>query len=133
MRTINKLIIHCTATPEGRETTVTDIDRWHKEKGYNSIGYHYVIYLDGSVHKGRNVEVPGAHTLDNNYDSIGIAYVGGGIKTATDTRTSAQKKSMLKLLKGLKHRYPRAKVYSHRDFNSTSCPGFDAKKEYENI
>ena len=55
MRNINEIIIHCTATPEGRHVTVADIDSWHRARGFASIGYHYVIYLDGSVHAGRDV------------------------------------------------------------------------------
>lgn len=61
MRKIAKIILHCAATPEGRETTVADITSWHLQRGFTTIGYHFVIYLDGSVHKGRCIETPGAH------------------------------------------------------------------------
>ena len=77
MRTINKIIIHCTATPEGRDVTVTEIDRWHRQRGFSGIGYHYVIYRDGSVHKGRNEDSIGAHCTGQNANSIGVCYVGG--------------------------------------------------------
>ena len=66
MRKITEIIVHCSATPEDQNFTVEDIDRWHKQKGWQGIGYHYVIYLDGSVHKGRNEEVIGAHCLGHN-------------------------------------------------------------------
>jgi N-acetylmuramoyl-L-alanine amidase len=62
MRPINKIILHCTATPEDRETSVEDIRRWHKNQGWSDIGYHYVVLLDGSIRKGRPVENIGAHT-----------------------------------------------------------------------
>ncbi|MDU3761109.1 MAG: N-acetylmuramoyl-L-alanine amidase [Bacteroides sp.] len=61
MRKINKVIIHCSATPEGRDYTVADIDRWHRERGFDGIGYHYVVYRDGSIHAGRDVAKIGAH------------------------------------------------------------------------
>lgn len=61
MRKIDEIIVHCAATPEGKDYTVAQIDRWHKERGFDCIGYHYVIYRDGSVHKGRSEERQGAH------------------------------------------------------------------------
>ena len=62
MRTINEIIIHCTATPEGRDVTVDEIDRWHKARGYDGCGYHYVVYRDGCVMPGprSNARVPTA-------------------------------------------------------------------------
>ncbi len=53
MRKIKEIIIHCSATKEGRDYTVADIDRWHRERGCFCIGYHFVIYRDGSIHVGR--------------------------------------------------------------------------------
>ena len=136
MRTINKIIIHCTATPEGRTVTVADVDKWHKEKGWNGIGCHYLIGLNGEIWKGRDESIIGAHTEGYNNNSIGIAYVGGmtkDMKSAKDTRTTAQKISLLNLIKQLKIKYPTAKIYGHRDFSSKACPSFDAKNEYKNI
>jgi N-acetylmuramoyl-L-alanine amidase len=72
MRAINKIILHCSATTEGRRTTVEDIRNWHKQRGFNDIGYHYVVYLDGSIHNGRDVELVGAHTKGHNTGSIGF-------------------------------------------------------------
>lgn len=77
MRTITLIIIHCSATPEGKDYTVEDIDRWHKARGWKCIGYHYVIYRDGSIHKGRPDEMVGAHCVNHNKHSIGVCYVGG--------------------------------------------------------
>ena len=96
MRKISEIIVHCAATPEGKAFTVADIDAWHKKRGFRCIGYHFVIYLDGSVHKGRAIEEVGAHCLGHNANSIGICYIGGCAtngKTPKDTRTEAQKQS----------------------------------------
>lgn len=136
MRPINKIIVHCTATPEGRDVTVEEIDAWHRKRGFKSIGYHYVIYLDGSIHKGREDDKIGAHCVGYNSRSLGVCYVGGLAKdgkTPKDTRTEEQKESLRKLLKMLKTKYPEAHIFGHRDFATKACPCFDATKEYENI
>lgn len=135
-RKISEIIVHCTATPEGRATTIAEIRKWHKEKGWSDIGYHYVVMLDGSVSNGRDVNISGAHCEGHNSVSIGVCYVGGvgrDGKTAKDTRTPAQKYALLQLLKKLKALYPTAKIYGHRNFSSKACPSFDAKEEYKNI
>ena len=72
MRKIKEIIIHCSATREGRDYTVADIDRWHRERGFFCIGYHFVIYRDGSIHVGRSVEEVGAHCKGHNTVSIGV-------------------------------------------------------------
>jgi N-acetylmuramoyl-L-alanine amidase len=136
MREIDKVIVHCTATPEGRHTTVEDVRRWHKERGWSDIGYHYLVYLDGTVHEGRPVERSGAHCKGHNKTSIGIAYVGGIDKDtfkAKDTRTDEQKEALCDMLEYFKTTYPKVSIYGHCDFSTKECPSFDAKKEYENI
>ena len=129
MRKIDKLIIHCSATPEGRAVTVQDIDKWHREKGYNGIGYHYVIGLNGEVWKGRDINLIGAHTKGYNSNSIGICYVGGVDKSmkAKDTRTPAQEVALLNLVKDLKKQYPKASIHGHNEFAAKACPSFDVK------
>ena len=132
-RTINEIIIHCTATPEGRECTVTEIRRWHIQRGFSDIGYHYVIHLDGRVEPGRNVDIAGAHCTGHNANSIGVVYVGGcgkDGKTPKDTRTDAQKAALANLLLDLRKLYPRATIHGHRDFANKACPSFDATHEY---
>ncbi len=132
MRKITKIIVHCSATPEGRDYTVADIDRWHKQRGWNGIGYHYVIYRDGSVHIGRNVEVMGAHCAGHNATSIGICYIGGmsaDNKTPKDTRTPAQKAALRDLVELLKTEYPTATLHGHREFARKACPCFDVKTD----
>ena len=136
MRKVNKIIIHCTATPEGRDVSIDEVRRWHvKERGWRDVGYHFLIRLDGTVEEGRPIEMTGAHTRGHNWDSIGIAYAGGMSKDMTepkDTRTDEQKDSFVDLLCQLHDCYG-GTVYGHRDFSKKACPSFDAKTEYENI
>lgn len=135
-RNIKEIIVHCSATPEGKDFTVADIRKWHLQRGFSDIGYHYVIYRDGTVNKGRSENITGAHCTGHNSISIGICYIGGvekDGKTPKDTRTDTQKKSMLILLKGLKRRFPLAKIYPHYKFAAKACPCFNAEEEYKNI
>ena len=136
MRQINEIIIHCAATREGRDFTVEDITRWHKARGFATIGYHYVIYRDGSIHEGRPLEQIGAHCVGHNKHSIGICYIGGCAsdgKTPKDTRTSEQKEALLALLRRLKARFPNATIHGHRDFAAKACPSYDAFREYRQL
>ena len=155
-RRIDEILIHCTATPEGSPRTVEQIRAQHKAQGWSDIGYQYVVYLDGTVHEGRNVDIAGAHCTNHNAHSIGIVYVGGlenrpGVPykqlRAKDTRTPAQKASLLGLLMDLRLLYPQAKIKGHRDcspdknHNGTiepsewikDCPSFDARAEYQRV
>lgn len=135
-RVISELIVHCTATPAGRDFTVDDIRRWHKQQGWSDIGYHYVVYRNGVVVKGRSVQLIGAHCDGHNSHSIGIAYVGGVSpdgRTAQDTRTDVQKESLRQLLMELKRQYPAAQIYGHRDFSRKDWPSFDARNEYKDL
>ena len=129
MRKIDKIIIHCSATPEARAVTVQEIEKWHREKGYNGIGYHYIIGLNGEIWKGRDINIVGAHTVGQNANSIGISYVGGVDKSmkARDTRTAAQKIALLNLVKELKKQFPNATIHGHSEFANKACPSFDVK------
>lgn len=142
MRTIKEIIIHCSATAEGRNVTTEQIRHMHTApvskggRGWNDIGYHYVIELDGSVHIGRPESVIGAHCKGHNSNSLGVCYVGGLAadgKTQKDTRTVAQYDAMTKLLRQLKQKYPQASIYGHREFANKSCPCFDVKKYLKTV
>jgi len=136
MRAIDKIIVHCTATPEGRDVKVGDIRKWHVEdNGWNDIGYHWVIELDGSLQEGRKEYLNGAHAKGHNSDSVGVVYVGGCDKDMNpkDTRTEAQKEELLCILQDLKGRYPNAEIIGHCDVSSKACPSFDAKEEYKSL
>lgn len=131
MRSITQIIIHCSATPEGKDYTVADIDRWHKARGFKMIGYHYVIYRDGCIHTGRPLEMVGAHCKGHNAHSIGICYIGGvdANNHPKDTRTLAQRKSLLSLVKSLQKEHPQATLHGHREFAPKSCPCFSVPSE----
>lgn len=136
-RNIKEIIIHCSDTPEGKDFTVADIRSWHIQRGFSDIGYHYVIYRDGSIHLGRDVNISGAHCTNHNSISIGICYIGGresgGFKRTKDTRTDAQKKAIFKLLRELKALYPNATIHGHNEFANKDCPCFDVKGEYAKL
>lgn len=134
-RKVTKIIVHCSATKASQRVTVADIDKWHKQRGFDRIGYHFVVYQDGTVHLGRESEVAGAHVTGHNANSIGVCYIGGLDETgkAADTRTDAQKRALIELLTELKTQYPAATIHGHREFAAKACPCFDAKKEYANL
>ena len=136
MRKIDLIIVHCAATPEGKDFTTEDIDRWHRQQGFSSIGYHFVVYRDGSVHTGRPIDQVGAHCRGRNSTSIGICYIGGlsaDGKRPKDTRTDNQKKALKALLTLLKIRFPDAEIRGHRDYAAKACPSFDATFEYKDL
>ena len=136
MRPINKIIVHCTATPEGRDVSVDTIRRWHvQDNGWSDIGYHWVIELDGSLKEGRKEYRNGAHAKGHNKDSVGVVYVGGcdDEMKPKDTRTEAQKEELVCILQDLKGRYPKAEIIGHRDVANKACPSFDAKEEYKDL
>lgn len=134
-RHITKLIVHCSATPEGKDFTTADIKRWHLERGFSDIGYHYVIYRDGSINEGRDVQISGAHCTNHNTNSIGICYIGGvdTLNNPKDTRTKEQKQSLIELLCALKKLYPKATIHGHCEFAKKACPSFNANLEYKSI
>ena len=134
MRNLTEIIVHCTATPEGREVTQADLYRWHVvDRGWSDIGYHYLVQLDGTVVPCRPMEKDGAHVKGRNKGTVGISYAGGvdAKGNPKDTRTGAQKAALTELLVGLLRQYPTiAKISGHRDYAAKACPSFDATGEY---
>ena len=128
MREINEIILHCSATREGHSYHAADIDQWHRARGFNKIGYHYVITLDGTVEKGRDVEEVGAHCAGFNANSIGVCYIGGldSLGSPKDTRTNRQKFALSTRLMQLHARFPKARIVGHREHARKACPCFDA-------
>lgn len=131
-RRIDEIIIHCSATPEGKDFSVDDIRRWHLARNFSDIGYHYVIYRDGSVHPGRPMAQVGAHCTGHNSRSIGVCYIGGcssdGV-TPKDTRTPEQRTALVNLVASLRKKYPAASVHGHNEFAAKACPSFYVKNE----
>jgi len=128
MRKINEIIVHCTATHEGREVAIADIERWHKARGWSGCGYHLVVGLDGKVQLGRPIEKVGAHCSNHNASSIGVCYVGGLDKAGMpkDTRTPEQKIALRAVVETLKAVFKLTKndVHGHNEFANKACPCF---------
>ena len=135
MRELNKIIIHCSATPESVDVKTRTIKKWHLAQGWSDIGYHYIIELNGDIQIGRTIEKRGAHCNGYNNKSIGICYVGGVDKNfkAKDTRTEKQKESLRNLLISIKKQNPNITIHGHNEFSTKSCPSFDVKEEYKDI
>ena len=135
MRKLTRIILHCTATPEGRHVDVDTIRSWHKKRGWSDIGYHYVIYPDGSVHAGRDVAKVGAHVVGHNADTIGVVYVGGtdaGGK-AKDTMNAAQETAFVNLVKHLRDQYGPLTLHGHNEYAAKACPSFNVKHKFEGL
>ena len=135
MRKIRQIILHCADTEEGKDFNVHDIDRWHKQRGWAAVGYHYVITESGKLQQGRILEAQGAHCLYHNKESIGICYIGGRRKgRLCDTRTKAQRLTMERCVKELLTRFPDAVVCGHRDLDHRkACPCFDVTEWAEQV
>lgn len=136
MRRITEIIIHCSATPEGKDFTVDDIRRWHLARNFADIGYHYVIYRDGSVHKGRAENIAGAHCLGHNANSMGICYIGGVAKdgkTPKDTRTPQQKQALRQLVQQLQFVYPHERCMGTMSIQAKLALHLMYRKTYESL
>lgn len=147
MRTITHIILHCSATPQGQQVTVLDVDRWHRERGFKrqaeavarfnpqlkAIGYHYLISLGGEVFTGRGLDEAGAHVAGHNANTIGVCMVG------MHRFTAAQWDALRGLVNSLRSAHPTAKICGHRDMSPDTdgdgvverhewlkeCPTFD--------
>lgn len=116
----NGIVIHCSDSPQGRGDDVSTIDRWHKERGWSGVGYHFVILEDGTIQAGRPLGKTGAHAKGHN-SKIGICLIG------TDTFTTEQYLSLELLVKGLVVQYniPSKDILGHYMVSSKTCPNFD--------
>lgn len=134
MRRIVFIIIHCSATPDGKELPFEACRRDHiRNRGFTDIGYHFYLTRDGVIHRGRNQERVGAHCKGHNAHSIGVCYEGGlnARGKPADTRTLLQRGAMLALVRELAKVYPSAIIVGHHDLNPIKpCPCFDAAHEY---
>ena len=137
IKDINEIVIHCSATPNGRAHTIEDVDRWHDEREFRrdmsivpkfqpllkSIGYHFVIELDGAVRAGRPLIETGAHVAGHNEHTIGICLIG------TDRFTHEQwqaLRTLVKTLRGTSELAQRQLTLSgHNQYSTKTCPGFN--------
>lgn len=122
--TPTRIIIHCSATPNGRGVSAEEIERWHvRDNGWSDIGYHGVIELTGIFVPGRNDDTSGAHVRGHNHDSLGLCLVG------TDKFTGPQWDTLLRTLEWWQHRHgiSDADIFGHNEFANKLCPGFDVR------
>ena len=145
-RAMHTIVVHCSATKENKDYTSADIKKWHLERGFNDIGYHFIIRLDGTIEIGRQLDKIGAHVSGNNTGTIGICYIGGlnSNGKSKDTTTDKQKESLKNLINLLRGLTNAKKVLGHRDYSKDlnnngivepsefmkDCPCFDVKKEF---
>ncbi|MEO1104545.1 MAG: peptidoglycan-binding domain-containing protein [Pseudomonadota bacterium] len=133
MRKIDLIVVHCAATPDGREVSAAEVDRWHRARGFRKIGYHRLVHLDGMVSVGRQDSEVGAHVRGWNAHSLGVCYVGGVDHAGRpkDTRTDAQKQALEDVIREWLNTYPGIKrIAGHSEFAAKACPSFDVKAEY---
>lgn len=129
---VKYLVVHCADTPPDMDIGVQEIDRWHRKRGWNGVGYHYVIRRDGTLETGRASSTPGAHVRKFNRQSLGICLVGGRAaegKEPENNFTREQLEVLAILLDECLVIAPHAEVVGHRDLDSgKACPSFDVKK-----
>ena len=132
MRDLKRVILHCSATPEGREFGAEDIRRWHINRGWTDIGYHYVIHIDGLIETGRPVSIQGAHTSGENEDSVGVCYIGGLDLSmdAKDTMTVPQEIAFVELVNSLRLIFGDLFIHGHNEYSPKACPSFSVEEKF---
>lgn len=149
-KVLQYLVIHCTATPEGREVTADEIRRWHtapppQGRGWQKVGYAVMIHLDGSIetlapyNEDEWVDPWEVTNGARGYNQVSrhIVYVGGlsrDGKRSKDTRTEAQKRALRDYIKSFHKKHPKVKIVGHREINPhKACPSFDVQEFLESI
>lgn len=129
MREIDEIILHCSGTKTSQSFTAEDVKRWHisPPRNWSTIGYHFVIELDGKLKEGRSIERIGSHCLGHNTNSIGICFMGGYNPDGSmwEKPTDEQIKTYKKLRKDLFDKFGELLVTGHYQYSSKSCPNFD--------
>jgi hypothetical protein len=150
MAALKYLVLHCTATPEGREVSVADIRRWHTSpvskggRGWKQVGYTDLIHLDGTVERlvdnneDANVDLWEITNGVSGYNSVSrhVVYAGGlskDGKTEKDTRTADQLKAMEEYVKDFHRRFPGVRIVGHRELAAKACPCFDVQSWLKSI
>ena len=136
MRDLNRIILHCAATREGKDFSVDTIREWHVNgRGWSDIGYHWVIRLDGSIEVGRPLEKSGAHTKGHNKDSVGVCYIGGcdADGKPKDTMNPEQEKAWRMIVLSLRTLYGDLTIHGHNEFAKKACPSFIVKEQFADM
>lgn len=133
MRTINKIIVHCAATPETMDIGAQEIKAWHLQRGWSDIGYHYIIKRDGKLERGRPIDIAGAHARGHNIDSIAVCLIGGvdAHNDPCNNFTNLQKRKLKQVLDFLTLTFD-CEALGHRDLPKVrkACPSFDVREWY---
>lgn len=134
-KVVDTIFVHCTATradwmeTKSLDDKVQEIARWHRQRGWNSIGYHWIIDRDGAIAKGRQETVVGAHVANHNTGSIGISLIGGHGSSESDpfekNFTPDQNLALRNLIDEIKKRTPIKHVRGHNEVAAKACPGFN--------
>lgn len=123
------VVIHCSATPRERDVDAAEITRWHRERGFRTIGYHYVIKRDGTLETGRPIDQQGAHARGHNHYTVGICLVGGVTHNnkPVNNFNAAQMHTLYRLLTSLVNDDKMKAVMGHCDLPDVdkACPSFD--------
>ena len=131
-QTTDLIFVHCSATKPSMDTDIKDIDRWHRERGFLKVGYHFVIKRDGTLQKGRELMEAGAHVKSYNHRSIGICLIGGvsetSVNVAENNFLEPQWSTLYNLIVDLKEQFPEAKVLGHNEVSSKACPSFNVQE-----
>mgnify|MGYP005729864569 CR=1 FL=1 len=127
-----EIIIHCAATRPEQNIDAREIDRWHRQRGWLKIGYHFVIKQDGTIEIGRNIDEVGAHARGHNSYSIGVCLVGGidDLSQPSGDYSDEQWTMLRLLIDGLVKKYPGVKLLGHNDISSKACPSFNVVDWY---
>jgi hypothetical protein len=134
-RLLDTIILHCAATKPSMDVGVKEIKQWHLERGFSDIGYHWVIRRDGTLEKGRDESIAGAHCKNHNARSIGICLVGGLSKDnkSEDNFNKEQFDTLAELIKDIRNRYSKYTLHicGHNEYSSKDCPVFSVHKFLE--
>lgn len=130
-RPVDTIIIHTSDSPDDRTSVnAKEIDRWHKERGFKMIGYHYVVCKNGKLEQGRHLETVGAHCKGHNQFSIGICWVG------RHDLNAAQRETLIAVVAKLLEIYKLKvdAVKGHHDFEPyKTCPNIDMQQLRDDI
>ena len=135
---VTHIVVHYSATFRDEQITAATIDKWHKERGFKGIGYHFFYRLNGKEEVGRTLNEQGAHVRGKNKGKIGLCFAGGldrstGPDVGVNTMNLAQEKALISRIRFLKVVYPDAIICGHKDLVSTQCPGFDVGAWWDEV
>lgn len=132
----NRVILHCSATRPNSGVNASTIREWHLSRGWQDIGYHFVILEDGTLERGRHLHLQGSHVQGHNADTVGICYVGGlgADGKPKDTMTKAQQDTFVGLWRALRLVYgDQLTLHGHNEYANKACPSFNVKKKFASL